>query len=60
LPGFNCFIKELMGKGDRRSRRGKIAAGTFGNLRPKARRKKAAKKPVPARPAVKKKPAGRK
>jgi 30S ribosomal protein S31 len=38
-----------MGKGDQRSRRGKISAGTYGKTRPK---KKAVVKPV-----VKEKPA---
>jgi 30S ribosomal protein S31 len=41
-----------MGKGDKRSRRGKIFAGTFGKTRPK--RKKAAYKPVETKPAKKK------
>ena len=45
-----------MGKGDKRSRRGKIVAGTFGNARPKARKKKAAKAAQSARPAAKKRP----
>jgi 30S ribosomal protein S31 len=31
-----------MGKGDRRTRRGKIYAGSFGKLRPKAGTKKTA------------------
>jgi len=33
-----------MGKGDRRTRRGKIAAGTHGNSRPKKRTKKVEEK----------------
>lgn len=33
-----------MGKGDRRTRRGKISAGTYGNSRPK-RRKRQVRKP---------------
>lgn len=32
-----------MGKGDKRTRRGKICRGTFGNKRPKGKRKKAVK-----------------
>ncbi|MEO6080188.1 MAG: 30S ribosomal protein THX [Steroidobacteraceae bacterium] len=43
-----------MGKGDRRTRRGKIYAGSFGKLRPKDPNK-AEKKPVaraPTRPAA--------
>ncbi len=31
-----------MGKGDRRTRRGKIFRGSYGNRRPKKKRKKAA------------------
>jgi 30S ribosomal protein S31 len=44
----------LVGKGDRRTRRGKIYAGSFGKLRPKvpARSKKAAA-PAAAKPAAK-------
>jgi len=34
-----------MGKGDRRTRRGKIYAGSFGKLRPKDDAKKAAPAP---------------
>jgi ribosomal small subunit protein bTHX len=34
-----------MGSGDRRSRRGKIWAGTHGKTRPKGKKKKAAAKP---------------
>ncbi len=41
-----------MGKGDQRSRRGKINAGSYGNTRPKARKRKSA--------AGKKKKVGRK
>lgn len=41
-----------MGKGDKRSRRGKIFAGTFGKTRPK--KKKVAVKPAEAKPSKKK------
>lgn len=37
-----------MGKGDRRSRRGKIYAGSFGKTRPKAGRPAAKKAPAAA------------
>lgn len=42
-----------MGKGDRRTRRGKIYAGSFGKLRPKAAKKdtKAARPAAAAKPA---------
>jgi 30S ribosomal protein S31 len=50
----------LVGKGDRRTRRGKIYAGSFGKLRPKdpkAGKKPAARtaaaKPAAAKPAAK-------
>jgi 30S ribosomal protein S31 len=45
-------LEILVGKGDRRTRRGKIYAGSFGKLRPKD--PKAAKKPVAraAKPAA--------
>jgi 30S ribosomal protein S31 len=33
-----------MGKGDKRTRRGKISAGSFGKTRPKAKKKVAAAK----------------
>ena len=53
-----------MGKGDRKTRRGKIYAGSFGKTRPKDARKKVVKKKkstvaaaAPAAPA--RKPAGR-
>jgi len=35
-----------MGKGDKRSRRGKIFAGSYGKTRPKHKKKKAAAAPV--------------
>ncbi|MBP8128116.1 MAG: 30S ribosomal protein THX [Candidatus Hydrogenedentes bacterium] len=35
-----------MGKGDKRTRRGKIYAGSFGKSRRKKRKKAAAKKPA--------------
>lgn len=41
-----------MGKGDQRSKRGKIAIGSFGRLRP--RKKAAAKKATPKKTAPKK------
>lgn len=41
-----------MGKGDKRTRRGKIFAGSFGKTRPK--RKKATVKPAEEKPAKKK------
>ncbi|MFM1886158.1 MAG: ribosomal protein Thx [Pseudomonadota bacterium] len=44
-----------MGKGDRRTRRGKIYAGSFGKTRPKAD-----KKPAHAAPAAPAASAGRK
>jgi len=47
-----------VGKGDRKTRRGKIYAGSFGKTRPKdAKKKVAAKKSATAAPA--RKPAGR-
>jgi len=52
-------LEILVGKGDRRTRRGKIYAGSFGKLRPKdpkADKKPVARvaaKPVAARPAAK-------
>jgi 30S ribosomal protein S31 len=45
----------LVGKGDRRTRRGKIYAGSFGKLRPKAAAKKKGMKA--AAPATAAKPA---
>ncbi len=41
-----------MGKGDKRTRRGKIFAGSYGKTRPK--KKKVAVKPVAVKPAKKK------
>jgi 30S ribosomal protein S31 len=46
-----------MGKGDQRSKRGKIHVGTYGVLR---KRKKAAKKAAAAKKAGTKKPAAKK
>jgi 30S ribosomal protein S31 len=48
----------LVGKGDRRTRRGKIYAGSFGKLRPKDPKAAAVKKPAattraPAKAAAK-------
>jgi 30S ribosomal protein S31 len=37
-----------MGKGDKKTRRGKIWRGTFGKRRPRARNEKPAAKPAPA------------
>ena len=50
-----------MGKGDRKTRRGKIYAGSFGKSRPKDARKKVVKKKAPAAaaPAPARKPAAR-
>jgi 30S ribosomal protein S31 len=51
-----------VGKGDRRTRRGKIYAGSFGKTRPKDPKAKAGKKPAVTRAAVAKpaaKPAAR-
>ncbi len=42
-----------MGKGDRRTRRGKIYAGSFGKLRPKSAKKSKAAPAVVAKPAAK-------
>jgi 30S ribosomal protein S31 len=42
-----------MGKGDKRTKRGKIFAGSFGKTRPKSKRKNVAP-PEPAAPAPKK------
>jgi 30S ribosomal protein S31 len=39
-----------MGKGDRRSRRGKIYRGTYGKTRPKKRNRKAGPTASPAAP----------
>jgi 30S ribosomal protein S31 len=41
-----------MGRGDKKSRRGKIARGTFGKRRPRLRNRKPAAKPA-ATPAAK-------
>jgi ribosomal small subunit protein bTHX len=44
-----------MGKGDRKTRKGKISIRSYGNKRPHAPKKAAAKKAAaPAKPAVKK------
>jgi 30S ribosomal protein S31 len=40
-----------MGRGDKRTFRGKIFAGSYGNTRPQKARKKAAAKPTGAAPA---------
>jgi 30S ribosomal protein S31 len=42
-PLFKVSGDFVMGKGDRRTRRGKIYAGSFGKSRPKAGNKPAAK-----------------
>jgi 30S ribosomal protein S31 len=58
---FKSAWEKHVGKGDRRTRRGKIYAGTFGKSRPKdpKRAKATGSKPVTttARPAAKKAPA---
>jgi 30S ribosomal protein S31 len=51
------MLENPVGKGDRRTRRGKIYAGSFGKSRPKA--PKGAKAKVAARPAVKAAPAAK-
>jgi 30S ribosomal protein S31 len=49
-----------VGKGDRRTRRGKIYAGSFGKSRPKApKAKKTVKAKTTARPAAKAAPAAK-
>jgi 30S ribosomal protein S31 len=48
-----------VGKGDRRTRRGKIYAGSFGKSRPKAPKAKKTVKAKSARPAVKSAPAAK-
>ena len=50
-----------MGKGDRRTRRGKIYAGSFGKLRPKdpSRGKKPAAAAATPKPAARPKPAAK-
>jgi 30S ribosomal protein S31 len=45
-PLFKVSGEFVMGKGDRRTRRGKIYAGSFGKSRPKAGSKPAAAKPA--------------
>jgi 30S ribosomal protein S31 len=47
-------LEKLVGKGDRRTRRGKIYAGSFGKLRPKdpTRGKKPAAAAATAKPAA--------
>jgi 30S ribosomal protein S31 len=42
-----------VGKGDRRTRRGKIYAGSFGKLRPKSAKKATARPAAAAKPAAK-------
>jgi 30S ribosomal protein S31 len=37
-----------MGRGDKKSRQGKIWRGSYGKRRPKPNKKKSAKKPAPA------------
>jgi 30S ribosomal protein S31 len=48
-----------VGKGDRRTRRGKIYAGSFGKSRPKAPKAKKTVKAKSARPAAKASPAAK-
>jgi 30S ribosomal protein S31 len=45
-------LENLVGKGDRRTRRGKIYAGSFGKSRPKAGKAKSKAKAKVARPAA--------
>jgi 30S ribosomal protein S31 len=40
------YKEDLMGKGDRRSRRGKLFRGTYGNKRPHKKEKNPAAKPA--------------
>ena len=42
------MAEHTVGKGDRKTRRGKIYAGSFGKSRPKDTSKKVAKKAAPA------------
>lgn len=49
-----------MGKGDKRSKRGKISIGTYGVSRPKNRKTAAAKKAASGAKTAKKKPAAKK
>jgi 30S ribosomal protein S31 len=50
----------IMGKGDKRSKRGKIRIGSTGVTRPRKKKKKAAKKEAPVKVAVPKKAAAKK
>ena len=43
-----------MGRGDKRTKKGKITAGSFGNSRPQKVKKAAAKKAAPKKAAAKK------
>lgn len=43
-----------MGKGDKRTRRGKIFAGSFGKTRPKSKKKAFKAEPVAEKPAKRK------
>ena len=43
-----------MGRGDRRTKKGKIFRGTFGNSRPKSNKKSSASKAKPKAASVKK------
>ena len=66
LRGLCATLERIVGKGDRRTRRGKIYAGSFGKSRPKNPKSGAARPvvkstPAPkpaARPAARKKTAG--
>lgn len=49
-----------MGKGDKRTKRGKIIAGTFGNARPKKSDTPVAAEPAKKKKATKKKAAAKK
>lgn len=55
LVTFATFFEEKnMGKGDRKTRRGKIYAASYGNKRPHSARVVGAASAVVAKPAVKK------
>ena len=50
---FNQLNKNIMGRGDKRTKKGKIAAGSFGNTRPQKLKKAAVKKAAPKKAAKK-------
>ena len=43
LENFNDFGDLTMGRGDKRTKRGKISMGSYGVIRPKAKKQKAKK-----------------